>query len=99
MRLTLLRYLNGVCGLRRPGMPRVQLQGCVRDPTCGNYYVPNRRIIRFRFGYSTYPRVCLRCRVLACNRYNYPRWSYQGYTWRGKRSVESDSVTVVVVSK
>ncbi|KFQ76534.1 Deleted in malignant brain tumors 1 protein, partial [Phaethon lepturus] len=59
---------------------------CVRDPTCGNYYSPGNRIVLFKFRGPIYPRVCLQCKILACNRYNYSFQRYQGYMTRGKRS-------------
>ncbi|NXL06616.1 DMBT1 protein, partial [Mesembrinibis cayennensis] len=61
-------------------------RGCVRDPTCGNYYSPGKRTVQFKFRAPIYPRVCLRCKILACNRYNYFSQRYQGYMRRGKRS-------------
>ncbi|XP_053927501.1 uncharacterized protein LOC128852687 [Cuculus canorus] len=93
--LMLLRYLTGLCGPRRPGMPRVTLQGCVRDPTCGNYYSPGSRMFWFRVRGPIYRRVCLRCRISACYRYSYSFHHYQGYLRRGKRST-SDSITIII---
>ncbi|KAK2535845.1 hypothetical protein Q9966_006547 [Columba livia] len=95
MRLMLLRYLIGQCGLRRPGMPSIKLQGCVRDPTCGNYYSPGQRILQFKFRGPIYSRSCLRCRVLGCNRYNHPFQRYWVYKTRGKRST-SDPVIIII---
>ncbi|NXT41374.1 DMBT1 protein, partial [Pelecanoides urinatrix] len=66
--------------------PNPDFRLCVRDPTCRNYYSPGTRIVRFNFRRLIYPRVCLQCKILACNRYNYYSQRYQGYTWRGKRS-------------
>ncbi|KFP56144.1 Deleted in malignant brain tumors 1 protein, partial [Cathartes aura] len=59
---------------------------CVRDPTCRNYYSPGKRIFQFKFSGPIYPRVCLQCKILACNTYNYSFQRYQGYRTRGKRS-------------
>ncbi|XP_054687840.1 deleted in malignant brain tumors 1 protein-like [Grus americana] len=99
MRVMLLRFLTGLCQPRRPGMQSIKLQGCVRDPTCRSYLSPGKRIVQFNFRGPTYPRVCLQCKVLACNRYSYPSQRYQGYMMRGKRSARDDDVIIIIVSK
>ncbi|KAM6090104.1 uncharacterized protein LJ206_004241 [Theristicus caerulescens] len=98
-RVMLQRFLTGVCGPRRPGMQSIKLQGCVRDPTCGNYYSPGRRTVQFKFRAPIYPRVCLRCKILACNRYNYFSQRYQGYMRRGKRSTNDKDIIIIITSK
>ncbi|KFQ89564.1 Deleted in malignant brain tumors 1 protein, partial [Phoenicopterus ruber ruber] len=59
---------------------------CVRDPTCRSYYSPGQRVVQFKFRGSIYPRVCLQCKILACNSYSYSSQRYLGYRTRGKRS-------------
>ncbi|XP_033371620.1 soluble scavenger receptor cysteine-rich domain-containing protein SSC5D-like [Parus major] len=67
VRLMLLSYLNRVCQPRRPGMPRVTLEGCVKDPSCGNHLSPSQRLVQFHYSAPVHPRVCLRCKASGCN--------------------------------
>ncbi|XP_039927365.1 soluble scavenger receptor cysteine-rich domain-containing protein SSC5D-like [Hirundo rustica] len=66
VRLRLLAYLNSVCQPRRPGMPRVTLEGCERDPTCGNHPSSGQRLLQFPYRAAVQPRTCVRCKVSGC---------------------------------
>ncbi|XP_072787446.1 uncharacterized protein [Taeniopygia guttata] len=67
MRMMLLKYLNSLCQPRRPGMPRITLEGCVSDPTCGNNPSSGQRLFQLHYKASVNHGMCLRCKVLGCN--------------------------------
>ncbi|XP_068876302.1 uncharacterized protein [Aphelocoma coerulescens] len=67
MKLVLLTYLKDLCQPRRPGMPRATVEGCIRDPTCGNQQSSAQRLVQFRYRAPANQRVCLRCKVSGCN--------------------------------
>ncbi|XP_008938654.1 PREDICTED: deleted in malignant brain tumors 1 protein-like [Merops nubicus] len=96
LRVLLLRYLAGVCQPTGFGVQNVRIEGCVRDPTCGSYYSPGQRILQFKFRGPIYPRVCLRCKVLACNSFTPPFQHHQGYLLRGKRSASKGTVIIII---
>ncbi|XP_067996553.1 testis-specific gene A8 protein-like isoform X6 [Melanerpes formicivorus] len=93
MQLTLQKYLSGLCQPRRPGMQSVQLERCVKDPTCGKYYVAGGRVIHFKYPGALYPRACLRCEVLACDTARAP--SPQHYPYRGRRSAQGKLILII----
>lgn len=92
--MELLRFLADLCGPRRPGMQSIQLQGCVKLPTCRNYHSTDKRIIKFNFRGPAPSRVCLHCNILACNRYNYSPQRYWGHRTRDEAS---ESVIIRII--
>ncbi|XP_066047720.1 uncharacterized protein [Chamaea fasciata] len=66
VRRMLLAYLNIVCQPRRPGMPEITLEGCVKDPTCGQDSPSGQRLVRFPYRAAGQPRACVQCKVSGC---------------------------------
>ncbi|NXD99570.1 DMBT1 protein, partial [Chaetorhynchus papuensis] len=67
--------------------------GCIKDPTYAEFYLPHRNTVRFKFNAFQSLRsnsvVYLQCQLVVCRAFDYSSRCYQGCVNRSKREASS----------